>query len=401
MATLTADNNGKITGRFTIPANVLAGSKAVRFIGKGGSYGEAVFFGQGTLTTQTLRQVRNVTTWYYDPLAQTFTPEVDFALAGVDLYFTAKQSEVRVQIREVVNGVPSRVVLAEKIVPAASINVTGNNYTRILFDAPLPLIANTEYAIVVLCDDSVTRLAIAECGKYDRINQKWVAAQAYSVGVLMSSSNAAAWTVHQDKDMAFRLLKATYSQTKKTINLGKVRIESATDLILYALAETPTADTRVEYKLTLPDGTAVTVAEAQAVELSRPMTGDVSLEATLIGSGTASPTLFADTQLLSGSMLQTADYFTRSIVASNASKAVLIYDAIIPSGATVTPSIQIDGGSWEDLTSDGATPQDNSVVEYRFKHVLSGADLIKARLVLTGSATARPIVRNIRFMAVI
>ena len=400
MATV-ANSTGKVSATFLIPPNVLAGSKSVKIYGKGGSYGEAVFVGQGTLTTTTLRQVRNVTTYYYDPLAQTFTPEADFALAGVDLYFTAKSTQVRIQIREVANGQPSRVVLTEKILDPSEIVTTGNAYTRVIFDAPLPLTANTEYAIVILCDDAVTRLAIAEAGKFDKIKQKWVASQPYSVGVLMSSSNASAWTVHQDKDLAFRLLKAAYTQTRREIDLGKVAVTSATDLILYALGEALSADTRIEYQLTLPNGQIVTVADGQPIELATPMTGDVQLKAVLTGSANASPTLFPDTQLVSGSVLQTADYFTRSIVASGASKAVLIYDAIIPSGATVTPAIQIDSGDWQALTSDGATPQDNSVVEYRFRATLSGADLIKARLVLTGATNARPIVRNIRFMAVI
>lgn len=398
---IAADSTGKVTAAFQIPPNVLAGSKSVKIYGKGGSYGEAVFVGQGTLTTTTLRQVRRVTTYYYDPIAQTFTPEADFALAGVDLYFTAKSTQVRVQIREVANGQPSRMILAEKILDPSEIVTTGNAFTRILFDAPLPLIANTEYAIVILCDDAVTKLAIAEAGKFDRIKQKWVASQPYSVGVLMSSSNASAWTVHQDKDLAFRLLKASYTQTRQEIDLGKVAVTSATDLILYALGEALSADTRIEYQLTLPNGQVVTVADGQPVELATPMTGDVRLKAVLTGSANESPTLFPDTQLISGSVLQTADYYTRSIVASGASKAVLIYDAIIPSGATVTPSIQIDGGEWQALTPDGATPQDNNVVEYRFRAALSGADLIKARLVLTGATNARPIVRNIRLMAVI
>ena len=87
---LTADSQGKVSGEFTVPAGIPAGSKSVSFTGAGGAYGEAVFVGQGNLTTQTLRQVTNVTRWYYDPLAQTFSLEKAVQLAGVDLWFTAK-----------------------------------------------------------------------------------------------------------------------------------------------------------------------------------------------------------------------------------------------------------------------------------------------------------------------
>ena len=133
MAQLTANDQGVIKGRFTIPPNVPAGSKSVTFTGSGGARGEAVFVGQGNLTTQTLRQVTNVTQWYYDPLAQTFALEKAVQLAGVDLWFTAKNTEVRVQIREVVSGVPSRTIIAEKILAPDDIVVTGGGHTRVLF----------------------------------------------------------------------------------------------------------------------------------------------------------------------------------------------------------------------------------------------------------------------------
>ena len=41
--TLNANSAGLLTGKFTIPANVPAGSKRVEFVGAGGSRGEAVF----------------------------------------------------------------------------------------------------------------------------------------------------------------------------------------------------------------------------------------------------------------------------------------------------------------------------------------------------------------------
>ena len=74
---ITADTSGKLSGMFTIPANVPAGTKAVLFEGQGGARAEAQFVGLGTLVTDVLQKVTTrVTTWYqYDPLAQTFTVE--------------------------------------------------------------------------------------------------------------------------------------------------------------------------------------------------------------------------------------------------------------------------------------------------------------------------------------
>lgn len=399
--TVTADSAGKISGKFTIPANIPAGSKSVKFTGAGGSHGEAVFVGQGSLTTQTLRQVTSVISWYYDPLAQTFTLEKAVQLAGVDLWFTAKNTEVRVQIREVTSGVPSRVVLAEAVVSPDSIVVTGGGHTRVLFPAPVSLSANVEYAVVILCDDAITRVSIAELGKYDNIKQKWVSSQPYSVGVLLSSSNASTWTPHQDKDLAFRLLEAKFDTGAKEVELGTAAVAGATDIILFALAEVPAAQARVEYEMTLGAAFPVTVAEGQPLCLDAPFSGEVTVKAKLSGNDSASPVLYPGTQVLSGAVGLTADYCTRSIVATNATRAVLVYDAIIPSGASVTPQIQIDGGEWESLTADGTTAQGDGVVEYRFRKTLSSNNLVKVKLTLAGTSRNRPVVRNIRLMAAI
>ena len=396
---LTADSQGKVSGEFTVPAGIPAGSKSVSFTGAGGAYGEAVFVGQGNLTTQTLRQVTNVTRWYYDPLAQTFSLEKAVQLAGVDLWFTAKNGEVRVQIREVSSGVPTRTILAERILSPVDIVVGGGGHTRVLFDAPVSLSAGAEYAIVILCDDADTKVSIAEMGKFDKNQQQWVTSQPYTVGVLLSSSNASSWTPHQDKDLAFRLLEAKFGAPLE-VDLGAVAVNKATDLLLMALAEIPTAQCRVEYTVDLPDGASQTVAEGQPVRLAAPVTGAVGVKARLTGDAKASPVLYPGGQMLVGSVQQTADYYTRSITAVGASRAVLIYDAVIPSGASVTPEIQIDGGAWQALESDGTTPGDDGVVEFRFRHVLASAQLLKARLTLSGSSAARPVVRNIRLMAV-
>ena len=400
-----ADGAGALGGSFRIPKDVPAGSKSVVFDGAGGSHGSAVFTGQGTLTTQTLRQVTSVTRWYYDPLAQTFVVDEDMQLAGADLWFTAKgPGEVRVQIREVSGGVPTRVTLAEAVVSAADIVTTGGGHTRILFPAPVALTAGTEYALIVLCDDAETSVSVAELGKYDSLAQQWVASQPYQVGVLLSSSNASTWTAHQDRDLAFRLLRAAFTG-KKSLDLGRVAVTGATDFMLMPLSEVPSSQASIAYTLTLPDETTLEVAEGQAVTFATPVTGDIGVSAVLDGSETWSPVLWPDTQALVGVVGTTADYYGRSISAKNgdtyATKAVLIYDALVPSGSGVTPEIRIDGGAWQALPVAGTTRGDDGVIEFRCETPLSNAAAIKLRFTLTGTSGARPSVGNIRFMAVV
>ena len=397
----TADGNGTLDGSFRIPAKVPSGAKAVTFTGKGGSRASAVFVGQGQLTVNTLRQVNTITTIWVDPLAQTFVLDKATQLAGVDLWFTAKGGDARLQIRDVANGVPTRTVLAESPIPASSIVVSGGGHTRVLLPSPLSLAAGTEYAFVVLCDDAETALSVAELGKFDATAQQWVVSQPYQVGVLLSSSNASTWTAHQDRDLTFRLLEASFSEVNSEHDLGSASISEATDILLLSLSEIPSADARIEYDMTLPSGEVLTVADGQPLQLTKPATGQVRVKARLAGTIAASPVLWPGTQLVSGAVGAAADYATRSIPARGATKAVLVYDAVIPSGATVTPQLRKDSGEWEALTADGTTNQGDGLVEYRFKAALSNVGEVKVRLTLTGTNTARPHVSNIRLMAVI
>lgn len=400
--TLVADEHGVIEGKFTIPENVPAGAKTVDFTGGevNGSRGSAVFVGQGTLNIQTWRKVNSITTVWVDPLAQTFALEADTQVCGVDLWFTACGGDARVQIREVSNGFPTGVVLAEKYLAASQMVITGGGHTRILFDAPVQLSANTEYALVIMCDDGQTSLAVAEIGKFDTLAQTWVVSQPYTVGVLLSSSNASTWTPHQDRDLAFRLLKAEFTQAAQQVDLGVAQAtDTATDMLLFSLADIPTARSRIEYELALPDESKVTVAEGQAVRLVNGVSGHIGVKATLSGDAASSPVLYPGTMLVLGEVAESADYYTRSIPAGNAVKAILIYDAIIPTGAAVTPELRVDSGDWQSMTQQSAVNQGDGLVEYHFRLDLSGADLVKARLTLTGTGTARPSVRNIRLMA--
>jgi hypothetical protein len=399
-AAATANEDGVVESTFTIPPKIPAGAKTVVFTGQGGTTGTTSFVGQGTLTVQALRQINTVVNYWVDPLAQTFVLEANAQICGVDLYFTAKSGEVRVQIREVQSGVPARVILAEAVLQPGQINTANGESTRVLFDIPVYLNAGIEYAIVILCNDPTTAVAIAEMGKFDAYKQQWVAVQPYTVGVLLSSSNASSWTVHQDKDLAFQLLATDYPQGVKSLELGAVYVTAATDMVVLALEDLPDAGARIEYEVELPDGNTLLVAHGQTFRPLVSVTGEIVVTAKLSGTEHTAPLLWPGAQFLAGVVSQTADYYTRSIPAFGATKAVMIYDAVIPSGATVTPEIRMDDGAWESLTSDGTTQQGDGLVEYRFSAELEDVNELKARLTLTGTSAARPTVRNIRLMAV-
>lgn len=411
-----ANSSGVVTGTFTIPANIPAGAKELVAVGAGGQTGRANFSGQGTLERQTWQQLTTVTetrwqsppppprprTEFADPLAQTFTLTANTQVPGVELWFAVKPTTpTRVQIRGTTAGFPNQEVLAEARLSLASINI-GGAVTRATFDYPVNLIQGNEYAVVVLCNDDVGTLSVAELGKFDENAQRWITSQPYTVGVLLSSSNASTWTPHQDRDMAFRILGASFTQTERVVSLGSIAVTNATDLMLMAYADRPASATGVEYTLTLPSTDVVTVSDGQPVQLVAAVTGNVQVSAKLIGTALASPVLFPGSQLVSGTIATTGDYVTRAVPAGTSVQAKVIYEAVVPSGATLAVYYKGPdaGDTWVSMPVTATRNVDDGFVE--FTHAASSITevTLQFKLVLNGTAAARPRVRDLRALVI-
>lgn len=396
---LIANQSGVVTGKFTIPAKVKAGTKLVQFKGALGGNGEATFTGQGTVVTNTQRRVTNVTSAYYDPLAQTFMLNSSRQISGIELFMMAVgDTPVIVQLREVSVGFPTNIILAEgRLLPS---QITPNTWTRFLFDTPFYSQPNIEYAVVVLCNDATAACAISELGKFDVANNAWVTSQPYQVGVLLSSANASTWTAHQDKDLTFRLLARKYTEAVRTIELGSVNVTNCTDLLVSALTDNPATGADSSIALTLPDGTVLNTSDGQIVQLGNTITGNIAVKATLRATGTASATLSPGTQIISGSLSASGEYVSRAVDADAAgSKIRVIYDGKIPSGAGVRAYVcGVDAGdAWVEIPVDGAPkPQGSGIYEYQhfITNVLEAK--IRVKLVITGSPAARPYLFNLR-----
>lgn len=399
---MQANASGVLSGSFTIPAGIPAGAKNVVFTGAGGSKGQATFIGQGTTQIDTRQLVTTVTTWRYDPLAETFMLDAAQQIAGIDLWFTAKGSTpVEVQIRETIGGVPSQTILASVRKQPVDI-VLGGAPTVCDFPRPISLAGGTEYAIVVMCNDAITACSIAALGQWDAAAGKWVTAQPYQVGVLLSSSNASSWTPHQDRDLTFRLRKAVFTQTTRTIALGSVAVTNVSDMVVRANVENPSGVTRCDFQLTLPDGTVMLVAAEQPIHLAANITGTVLLSAILTGTATESPTLLGDVQLVTGTVSSTATYISRAITGGTGVRVKVIYEATLPSGSSVVVAYQSSDvlGTWTTVPQTASLMMGNGNIE--MTHELAGitATAINIRLSLTGTTAARPIITNLRFMTV-
>lgn len=407
--TLTANSSGQIAGKFTIPANVPKGSKLVQFFGgNGGTTSSATFVGRGVIKIDEMQRVttifnRTVATWQGDPLAQTFIMDATKQIRQVDVWFAAKgTSKVLMQIREVELGFPTSITVAESILLNSEVKTTG--VTSFTFP-PVVLEGGKEYAIVLLCDDDVTSVWCGELGKFDTFANKWVTSQPYTVGVLLSSSNARTWTAHQEKDLAFRLIASDYSvqtnttyqgSTAKEVPLDPVSVTNADQLMVFASVIRPTSDTDCLFEITV-GSTVYTVVEGQSVALAEPYTGTVTWKAILTGTYEESPVLWPDVYLAAGTRRATGTYITRQMTAGNNTKITVIYDALLPGSSSV--SVHAEGnGTWVSIPIDAGTQLGDGWQEV--KHYLSDFDLdaTRIRLTLSGSNTQRPIVRNLRVL---
>lgn len=396
---VVADANGVIKGKFTIPANIQAGSKSVDLIGSGGSTGNAVFVGEGMLVSEVLQSVTRTTQTYYDPLAQTFSLTEENQLGGVDIFVTAKGStDITVQLRETQTGYPTQTILAEATIAQA--NIVVNNWNRFEFKTPVRALANVEYAFVVLCNDALGSVAIAELGKWDATKGQWVTQQPYQVGVLLSSSNASTWTAHQDRDMTFRLLARRYTETEKEIDLGTISVTAATDIVVMAMADNQTTGADSEILLTMPDASVVSSSDGQFVRLTSETTGTIGVKAKLRATEKSSAMLYPGSQLAVGQIAQSAEYISRAVAADAAGcNCRIIFDANLPSGSSVAVYIKgtDSGDDWIAMPADG-TPVNmgGNIYEYSYYKTNVMEAQLRVKLVLTGTAAARPYVYNLR-----
>lgn len=397
---LIANSQGQITGQFVIPANIPVGSKKVQFQGTT-NQATATFVGRGVITERELQQVTTtfvsgLDNWQGDPLAQTFSLATDRMICGVRLKFSAKStSRVFVQLRQCQNGYPTPIAIAEALLAPSAISLT--DWTEFRWP-PVYLKAGEEYAIVIACDDAVTALRVATLGHFDSTNQAWVTTQPYEIGVLFSSSNNKAWTAHQDQDLAFQLLAAQFAVTRLEIPLADVEVTAADYLMVFAVADQVTPPTtQCYFEITTPgvDGVTYSVMPGQSILLPAPITGTVTGKAILIGTSDLSPRLHPDVQIIWSAGRSSDTYISRAIPAGTGSTITVIYNALIPSGSAVLAHAEA-GAGWTAISQTDATPIGDDWIEVTRVLTPYNYDEARIRLTLTGTAQARPIVRNLQ-----
>lgn len=429
---IVANSQGVVHGKFTIPAGVPAGAKLVEFYGEVGGVpnhrAAATFVARTTLSPSEVGLLKSrhpigvvwTIPWDssdpYDTIAQTFLLSARHQVAAVQLWVTEigsvpqGASNVLVQIRETASGRPAETVLAESLLARA--DLTAGAWNTFTF-TPTILEPNREYALVVYCDNPGTKLAAAGVGELDAAAGKYVTGQPYEIGTLLTATSAAAWIDNPTLDLAFRVVACDYSvnedpinvgSTTKTVPLTSVAVVGAERLMVLAAVERPTADCDVKFLVTV-GGTEYSVSEGQSLMLDAPFTGTVTWSAVLTGTYTASPVLHKDLQLVAGKSIANSDYISRAFLtgatALDKGDFSIYYDGRIGSGATVAVYVQNgEDGSGDPIwaAATGPTTQDlgDGWVEYKWTYANSEEPTSRIKLVLNGTALARPVLRNLR-----
>lgn len=412
----TANAAGVISGTFTIPQNVAAGTKLVQATGQGGSYANASFTGRGALEITVKRQANTVERWQsapvtrvetprsgsrsgdyrHDPLAQTFRPVEPRQLTGVEFricHIGDPSNALLVQQTTVENGFPTEAVRAEAFVPMTGV-ATG--WKQALYTLPVYTTSERSSAVVIKTDDADHSLSIAKLGGFDQVKQMFVGAQPNTTGVLLSSADAITWTAHQDEDLTLRILAAKYTSTTKTVALGSFDLVNCSDLQVRADVELPSGDCSVTFELVRANGDVIRLQAYQVLQLTSYITETVQLRAVLKGTEKLSPILYAPVLLVAGSIAQSGTYVTRAFNLGANVRLTPYFKAFLPSGATVNVKYDKADGNWIDLPYVSGEQ-----LAFPFwtedKHEATGITATQGRLkiTITGGPEARPLIGDL------
>lgn len=353
------------------------------------SRGRAQYRAQGVLETrqQTVNAVRNAElvqeqvadnrvvvstservvadTGWYDPLAQTFLVQQKGGafLTKIDVFFASKDSRIPVnlEIREVVNGYPGKLVLPfskvsmkpEQInLSSTMVMVDGvstpkyDTPTTFTFASPVYVQDNTEYAIILSSDSNNYKVWISQLGDQVPGSSRTISEQPY-MGVFFKSQNASTWTADQTQDLKFTIYRAKFD----TNVIGN--IEFVNDLMPYQALDVDPFETRAgQTKVRvyqrdhgMPAGSRVIISNADETAYNGvAKTGTISTttgSADVTGVGTS-----FTTELVAGSVIYNAAGTYIGVVSSitnNTSLTLVSNTAVVVTTANFKATAPING----------------------------------------------------------
>ena len=168
-------------------------------------------------------------TGWWDPLAQSFLVEQKGGafITKIDIFFATKDDRIPVslEMREMVNGTPGKVVLPfsritlkpEQVnLSTNTVSLDGTNYptfdtpTSFVFPTPIYVQDQGEYCFVLLSDSNKYQIWISNVGDNIPGSSRTISEQPYN-GVMFKSQNASTWTADQMQDIKFTIYRAQFN----------------------------------------------------------------------------------------------------------------------------------------------------------------------------------------------
>jgi hypothetical protein len=180
------------------------------------------------LVRQTVNDTRNITRTstrttteviaWIDPIAQTFLVDdtEGVFVTSIECYFQSKDANIPVtmQIREVVNGYPSRTIVpfGEVVLNPSAVNISSDSTvaTKFTFPSPVYLQGKTEYSFCLLSNCNNYNAWVARLGDTQVGSNRTISENPYA-GVLFKSQNGSTWTADQEEDIKFKINRAEFS----------------------------------------------------------------------------------------------------------------------------------------------------------------------------------------------
>lgn len=410
---LKADKDGVVKATFTVPPNVRCGTVDVKIFSD--SYpdliGKTPYTANGTLkTTRTTHTTTNYVyqsvVWkYVDPIAQTIAFTEDRILTAVGLYASKVDPEhnIIVQIRETDNSYPSDVVLAEKVLrPEEVIESQDSSVeTKVVFDDPVYMKADQQYAISVLTESDTSSLWVQDLGKTDILTRAIVMKNPYIPGVMFSSSNAMTWTAHQTKNLKFNLYCNEY-ETESMLYFMPINGVDYDGLSLLADTSVP-LDTSLTWECSTDGGNEWF---PQAVNEYLPFNKSIDkvlVRAHIKAKHNISPSIAMDSLLLVGKKnLEKSSYIIRNLRTDTPFTNVkVVADVYAPAGTGVVfyYATDTDGKNWKTLTQQGKgkVKEVGGYIEYIYTATTESAQNFRVKVDLsTNNSTITPRVKNLK-----
>lgn len=196
----------------------------------------------------------------------------------------------------------------------------------------------------------------------------------------------------------------TVANSPATPATGTILVASGdvSDLVALAGVERISSATDAEFIFTKPDASQIRGADNARIQLAEDVNVPLTLSALLRGTETESPYLFAGTQAVYGNVSESATYVTRAVPCAANAKVSVTFESQIPSASSVAVEVQKSDGTWHSVsqTSSAAIGDGWNEQNFTVASFTAGGTTTRARLTLTGSAAARPRVRQLRVVVI-